>query len=105
MNDGGANEPTPIVHNGIMYLANTSNTVQALDGRTGELIWENRIGPASTRSVRRDAQSGDLSGQGVSCRPPMRDLFALDARTGKIVWQTVIADSRRKATAIPAVRS
>ena len=46
MNDGGgANEPTPIVHNGIMYLANSGNIVQALDGRTGELIWENRIGP------------------------------------------------------------
>src|SRR5207302_862386 len=38
MNDGGANQPTPIDHNGIIYLANTSNTVQALDGRTGELI-------------------------------------------------------------------
>src|SRR5262249_54456629 len=41
MNDGGASEPTPIVHNGVIFLANTSNTVQALDGRTGELIWEN----------------------------------------------------------------
>src|SRR5258708_5596130 len=48
MNDGGANQPTPIVHNGIIYLANTSNTVQALDGRTGELIWENHIGPDAT---------------------------------------------------------
>src|SRR5580658_1236288 len=49
MNDGGANEPTPIVHNGIIYLSNTSNTVQALDAKTGDLIWENRIGPDSTR--------------------------------------------------------
>ncbi len=48
MNDGGANEPTPIVHNGIIYLANPSNTVQALDGRTGDLIWENHIGPNAT---------------------------------------------------------
>src|SRR5580704_5145051 len=48
MNDGGASQPTPIVHNGIIYLANTSNTVQALDAATGELIWENRIGPVAT---------------------------------------------------------
>ena len=48
MNEGGANEPTPIVHNGIIYLANTSNIVQALDGRTGELIWENHVGPNAT---------------------------------------------------------
>jgi hypothetical protein len=32
MNDGGASQPTPLVHNGIIYLANTSNMVQALDG-------------------------------------------------------------------------
>ena len=37
MNDGGANEPTPIVHHGTIYLTNTSNTLQALDGGTGEL--------------------------------------------------------------------
>ena len=45
MNEGGANEPTPIVHNGTMFLGNTGNVVQALDARTGELIWENDIGP------------------------------------------------------------
>ncbi len=47
MNEGGANQVTPIVHAGVIFLSNTSNTVQALDARTGELIWENRIGPVS----------------------------------------------------------
>ena len=65
MNDGGANEPTPIVHDGIVYLTNTSNTLQALDGRTGDLIWENRIGPESTRGLRRHAHPGDLRRQAV----------------------------------------
>src|SRR5262249_25251225 len=57
MNDGGANEPTPIVHNGIVYLTNTANVIQALDGKTGELIWEHRIppyaliGPATMRTI------------------------------------------------------
>ena len=45
MNDSGANQTTPIVHNGIMYLASPSNIVQALDGKTGNLIWETRVGP------------------------------------------------------------
>src|SRR5213075_1182513 len=44
-NEGAANEPTPIVHNGILYLTNTMNVVQALDARSGELIWENHVGP------------------------------------------------------------
>ncbi|RPI52364.1 MAG: hypothetical protein EHM55_16715, partial [Acidobacteria bacterium] len=45
MNDSGANQTTPIVHNGIIYLATPSNIVQALDGKTGSLIWETRAGP------------------------------------------------------------
>ena len=50
MNEGGASEITPIVHDGIMFLSNTGNTVQALDAKTGELIWENRIGPVASRA-------------------------------------------------------
>ena len=45
MTDGGWNEPAPLVHDGILYLYNMGNVIQALDARTGELIWENRIGP------------------------------------------------------------
>ena len=47
MNEGGANEVTPIVHDGILFLSNTDNIVQALDAKSGKLIWENRIGPIS----------------------------------------------------------
>jgi len=49
MHEGGWNEPTPIVHNGIIYIVHTGNIVQALDGRTGDLLWE-------TRSVRKTAR-------------------------------------------------
>src|SRR5262249_50769823 len=49
MNEGGANETTPLIHNGIMFLGNTYNTIQALDAKTGELLWENRVGPAPSR--------------------------------------------------------
>jgi len=45
INNSGANETTPIVHNGIIYLVSPSNILQALDGKTGDLIWETRVGP------------------------------------------------------------
>ena len=45
INDSGANQTTPIVHNGVIYIASPSNIVQALDGKTGDLIWETRVGP------------------------------------------------------------
>lgn len=91
MNDGGASEPTPIVHNGIIYLANTSNTVQALDGRTGELIWENYLGPDATRAYGA-TRSLAIYQDKVFIATTDAKLIALDARNGKIVWQTPIAD-------------
>ncbi len=94
MNDGGANEPTPIVHNGIIYLSNTSNTVQALDGRTGDLIWENRIGPESTRAYGATRSLGIYQNSVFVATTDAR-LYALDARNGKIVWQIVIADPKK----------
>jgi alcohol dehydrogenase (cytochrome c) len=94
MNDGGANEPTPIVHNGIIYLANTSNTVQALDGRSGDLIWENRIGPESMRAYGATRSLGIYEDKVFLATTDAR-LYALDARTGKIVWQTAIADPKK----------
>ena len=45
MNEGGANQAMPLVHNGVMYLWNTGNVIQALDAKTGDLIWENEVGP------------------------------------------------------------
>jgi len=94
MNDGGANQPTPIVHNGVIYLANTSNTVQALDGRTGDLIWENHIGPDATRAYGA-TRSLAIYQDKVFISTTDAQLYGLDARSGKIVWQTRIADSKK----------
>jgi alcohol dehydrogenase (cytochrome c) len=96
MNEGLANEPSPLVHNGIIYLANTDNLVQALDGRTGDLIWENRVRPAGlqvggTGATRNIAIYQDK----VFLATTDAHLAALDARTGKTVWETIIADSTK----------
>jgi alcohol dehydrogenase (cytochrome c) len=91
MNEGGSNQPTPLVHDGVMYLTNTMNTVQALDAATGELIWENQVGPASAigfGAMRNIAIYGDK----IFLATTDARLVALDARTGKVVWDTVVAD-------------
>src|SRR5579862_5022146 len=36
----GQTETIPIVHNGVMYVVNPGAVVQALDGATGEVLWE-----------------------------------------------------------------
>src|SRR5438552_12625227 len=42
MDDTGANEATPLVYDGIMYLPNPRGVIQALDAATGDLIWQYR---------------------------------------------------------------
>jgi alcohol dehydrogenase (cytochrome c) len=89
--NGGANEPTPLVHNGIMYLINPGNTMQALDARTGDLIWENHVGPneaVGIAAMRNIAIYEDK----VYMATSDAHLVALDARTGKVVWNVPVAD-------------
>jgi alcohol dehydrogenase (cytochrome c) len=94
MTEGGANEPTPIVHNGTIYLTNPGNVVQALDGRTGNLIWENRIGPELSTGLGGMRSLGIYQDKILFATTDAR-LVALDARTGKNVWETTIGDKSK----------
>ncbi len=90
MNEGGASEVTPIVHGGVIFLSNTSNTVQALNARTGELIWENRIGPDATVAYMA-TRSLALYQDKVYVATTDAKLYALDAKTGNVAWHVEIA--------------
>src|SRR4029077_2659223 len=60
MDDPGANEATPLVHDGIMYLPNPRGVIQALDAATGDLIWEYRPAPeAPTATAARGTSTVD----------------------------------------------
>ncbi len=87
----GDSEPAPLVYNGIVYLINPGNVVQALDGKTGELIWEHWTGPANRQDMRNIAMYEDKIIQATTDAR----LVALDARTGQQVWETVVADSSK----------
>ncbi len=89
MREGGNNQPSPIVRNGVLYLNDVDNTVQALDARTGELIWENHVGPAIS--------GGAMRGMAIfedKLLVTAKDarLVALDARNGETIWETIIGD-------------
>lgn len=94
MNEGGASEVTPIIHDGIMFLSNTANTVQALNAATGDLIWENRIGPAPGARAYGATRALALYGDKVFVPTVDAKLYALDAKTGKIVWWSEIEDAK-----------
>ena len=89
MNEGGTSQPAPLVHNGVVYLNNAGNIIQALDAKTGELIWENRYGTSPAAAAMRGIAMYDDK---IFAATSEAHLFAFDARTGKTVWETVIGD-------------
>jgi alcohol dehydrogenase (cytochrome c) len=97
MPENGTMEDTPIVHSGVMYMWGTANTIQALNARTGELLWENRIGPASRAPgpgpSSEETRSMGLYGTNLYVNTPQGWIYALDARSGEEVWKTKIHDS------------
>src|SRR4051812_2831312 len=97
--NGGANEATPLVSNGIMYLPNPGNVVQALDAATGELIWEYRPDRPSTGGAPQGDAGGAqrniaIFGDKVFSATSDAHLVALNARTGTVAWDVEAADSK-----------
>ncbi len=89
MNEGGANQPAPLVHNGVIFLNNPGNVLQAIDGKTGELIWENRYGSNANGAAMRGISMYEDK---LFVATSDAHLMAFDARTGKTVWDTTIGD-------------
>lgn len=94
----GSLEPEPLVYNGVLYLPHPNDVVQALDARTGGLMWE----------YRRERPKGAGGGGGVGglqrnlaiyqdkilMATSDAHLVALDARNGRPVWDVAVVDSR-----------
>jgi alcohol dehydrogenase (cytochrome c) len=94
----GVQEATPLVYRGILYLPNPSDLVQAINGATGDLIWEYRrklpedvtkflLVPSINRNI---AIYGNL----IIDTSVDDFVYALDAATGKLAWENRIVDYR-----------
>ncbi|MEQ8315218.1 MAG: PQQ-binding-like beta-propeller repeat protein [Gammaproteobacteria bacterium] len=83
----GGNMTTPLVHGGVLFIADTNNILRAVDARNGTELWQyhheseildgRRIGIA-------------LHGNRVIVPHNDLDLVALDARTGALQWEHAI---------------
>ncbi len=89
----GTSQPSFLVRNGVVFLPNQANVIQALDGSDGTLLWEYRrkfeegtsIGRGHLRSL---AIWEDL----LFVATADAHLVALDARRGTVRWETEVAD-------------
>lgn len=92
MVEGGASEPTPIVHDGVLFIINTGNVVQALDAASGQLIWENRLGTRPKTQGLGAMRGMALYGDKVIIGTTDAREVALEAKTGKVAWDVPLAD-------------
>ena len=90
--EDGNSQTTPLVHDGVMFLAHPGNVVQALDASTGDVLWEYRH-PLPEDAARWGAtRTLALYGDKVFLATYDARLVALDAGTGDVAWETVKAD-------------
>lgn len=105
----GYQEVEPIVYDGVMFLANVEDIVQALDATTGDLLWEYRRNLpdniANVTGTRYRYRNVSIYGDKIFLATNDAFLVALDAKTGAVVWETQRADYRERVaqTAGPMV--
>jgi alcohol dehydrogenase (cytochrome c) len=87
-------EGTPIVKDGIMYVASGNDDVFAFDAKTGALIWESKSGieqNISTVCCGWDNRGVAIGDGKVFLGHLDGNVLALDMKTGNVVWKTQIA--------------
>ena len=117
MDDTGAGEAAPLIHDGVMFLPGPRGVIQALDAANGDLIWEYRpgitptiegsdavaLGPDQLGTAAMSATAFAGVGRGVQkniaifgdmiyAATENASIRAIDARTGLLVWETAVAD-------------
>jgi len=88
----GTNQATPLVYNGVMYLGNPGDVIQAIDVATGDLMWEYRHPLPELTSMRNPLgqrkRAIALYGDYVYTVTWDNHALALDARSGEKAWET-----------------
>jgi alcohol dehydrogenase (cytochrome c) len=89
MNSTGFTQFTPLVHDGVLFLWNYGEKIQALDARTGNLLWE-YTHPVPADLVRetfyRTKRALAIGGNKLIFPTVDMHIVALDVKTGEPVW-------------------
>ena len=94
----GRQQGTPLVRDGVMFMPNPQDTIQAIDAVTGDLIWEYRrdrpddLGDYMIGSLIDTNRNIAIHGELIFHTSMDDHLVALDAETGDVVWDTEILD-------------
>lgn len=100
MAEAGIQETAPLVHDGVMFLQTNNNIVEALDAKTGDLIWQYRHVlpeiPATwsyqANQARRQKNSIALWDDKVILTTVDAKIVVLNAADGKVAWEKQVLD-------------
>jgi alcohol dehydrogenase (cytochrome c) len=92
----GVTEIAPLIHDGVLFVTNAGDKIQALDAAKGDLLWEYRrdvpaklIAEGGNTLAKRNMA---LYGDNLYIATSDAHVVALDAKTGKVVWDHTVAD-------------
>ncbi len=94
----GRQQGTPLVRDGVMFMPNPRDIIQALDAASGDLLWQHtRVRPDDLSDYMIGTlidTNRNLSIHGELIIDTSMDdhIFALHAETGEVVWDTEILD-------------
>jgi alcohol dehydrogenase (cytochrome c) len=91
----GANEATPLVHDGVIFVHSSGDHVQALDAVTGDLLWQYaRQLPKPKPGTFLNLVKRDIAIYGNHILLDTSDLHvvALDMKTGEVAWDHELLD-------------
>jgi alcohol dehydrogenase (cytochrome c) len=96
----GAVQVTPIVYQGVLYLPQPGDTIEAYNAKTGDRLW------TYARELPKDVDATPLYVQRTTRNIAIYQdkiyhatadgyVIALDAKTGKLVWETQVGDYKQ----------
>jgi alcohol dehydrogenase (cytochrome c) len=103
MAEAGIQQTAPLVHDGVMFLMTNNNIVEALDAKTGDLIWQYRHVLAELPSTwsyqanqaRRQKNSIALFEDKVVLTTADAKIVVLNATDGKVAWEKQVLDYQK----------
>jgi alcohol dehydrogenase (cytochrome c) len=90
----GANEATPLVHDGVIFVHSSGDHVQALDAATGDLLWEysRELPKPKTGFLNLVKRNIAIYGNHIIFDTSDLHVVALDTKTGDVAWEHEVLD-------------
>ena len=96
----GRQQGTPLVRDGVLFMPNPQDVIQAIDAVTGDLVWEYRrdrpddLAEYMIGTLIETNRNVAIHGELIFDTTMDDHIVALHAETGEVVWDTEILDYR-----------